>query len=272
MTAGQRVALIYQPFREETHIAARHAAAILESRNVQTDLLQAFDLQGVPTDPFRFAVTFGGDGTALRAAAWLVDADIAIVPIRMGKLSFLGEIDPADLPDALPKLVDDEYWIDERTMLEARCGEVCALALNDAVVGRGAASRAVRLDVYVDDELLARYTCDGIVVSTATGSTAYALAAGGPVLMPSLRGMLLVPIAPHLTHLRSLVIPHDSRVRIVVHTVQPAVLTADGHLDLPVQDEDEVQVRMAKQTTKFARLGLRSAFYRSLEARLLRRE
>jgi len=269
---GQDVALVFQPFRAETRIPAQRCAEVLAARGVGCELLPAFELGGVSSDRFRLALTFGGDGTALRAAAWLLSSATPIVPIRMGKLSFLAELDPDAAPAALGRLLEGDYWVDERAMLEATCGGHTALALNDVVLGRGAASRAVRLDVYVDDELLARYTSDGIIVSTATGSTAYALAAGGPVLMPSLEAMLLVPIAPHLTHLRAMVVPRDTQVRIVVHTVQDAVFTADGHLDLPVADGGEVLVRIASQTTRFARLGRRSAFYRSLESRLQRRE
>jgi NAD+ kinase len=269
---GRDVALIFQPFRAETHAAALRCVDALAALGVGCELLPAFELEGVPADRFQLALTFGGDGTALRAAAWLLRRDIPIVPIRMGKLSFLAEVDPEDAPATLSPLLAGDYWVDERAMLEATCDGQTVLALNDVVLGRGAASRAVRLDVRVDDELLAHYTSDGIIVATATGSTAYALAAGGPVLMPSLQTMLLVPIAPHLTHLRAMVVPREAQVHVVVHTVQDAVFTADGHLDLPVANGGEIIVRVASQTTRFARLGRRSAFYRSLESRLQRRE
>ncbi len=265
-------ALIFQPFRPETRAAAERCQELLAQWGIFAELLAASDLPRRSPLGFVLALTFGGDGTALRAAAWLVGTGIPIVPIKMGKLSFLAELSPEDLPRALAPLVERQYRLDERVMLRACHGTTEVVGLNDVVVGRGAASRAVRLDVFVDRALLARYTSDGIVVSTPTGSTAYALAAGGPVLAPSLRAMLLVPIAPHLTQLRALVVPGEARIEIVVHTVQPAILTVDGHLDLPVADGERVCIELAAETTRFARLGTEADFYRLLEARLTRRE
>src|SRR5262249_35033898 len=159
-------------------------------------------------------VTFGGDGTALRAAAWLAGTGVPVVPVRMGTLSFLGELEPAQIAPALEPLLAGRYRRDERRMLAVRHAGREVRALNEGVVGRGAASRAVRLDVYVDEQPLGRYPADGMVVATPTGSTAYALAAGGPILAPSLPALIVVPIAPHLTLLRALVLPDDVTIRL----------------------------------------------------------
>jgi NAD+ kinase len=189
----------------------------------------------------------------------------------MGRLSFLGGLEESDLPAALPKLLEGQYRLDERSMLEARCNGVVALALNEAIVGRGAASRAIRVDTLVDGELLTRYTADGVVLATPTGSTAYALAAGGPILAPALRAMVLVPVAPHLTQVKALVLPDDAQIELVVHTIEPAVLTIDGHLDHPVGDGERVRFQRADRSVRFARVGSSADFYRLLEARLSRR-
>jgi NAD+ kinase len=265
------VALIYQPFRPETHLAAQRCAELLRAHGVAGDLLQAMDLTGASPAGYRLAITFGGDGTALRGATWLAGTRVPVVPVRMGRLSFLGELEEPDLSAALPRLLEGRYRLDERAMLETSCNGVVALALNEAIVGRGAASRAIRVDTLVDGELLTRYTADGVVLATPTGSTAYALAAGGPILAPALRAMVLVPVAPHLTQVRALVLPDDVQVELVVHTIEPAVLTIDGHLDHPVEDGQSVRVRRANRSVRFARVGSGADFYRLLEARLSRR-
>jgi NAD+ kinase len=168
-------------------------------------------------------------------------------------------------------LLEGQYRLEERAMLEIRSNGVVALALNEAIVGRGAASRAIRVDALVDGALLTRYTADGVVLATPTGSTAYALAAGGPIVAPTLPAMLLVAVAPHLTQVRTMVLPDDAQIELVVHTIQPAVLTIDGHLDHPVGDGESVRVRRAEQRVRFARIGPSADFYRMLEARLSRR-
>jgi NAD+ kinase len=217
-------------------------------------------------------VTFGGDGTVLRVAAWLVaeKASASILPVRMGSLSFLGELQPSDVRRQIEPYLEGEYWLDERAMLLARSNGIQAVALNDVVVGRGAASRAVRLEVCVDGAPLAEYVADGMVVASPTGSTGYSLAAGGPVLAPNLDAMLLQPVAPHLANLRSLVVPASSEVRVLMHTLQPGVLTVDGHVDYPLVDGHKVTIGRAAERTAFARRGTRSDFYRALGARLAR--
>jgi NAD+ kinase len=265
------VALVFQPFRPETRILAEECGIQLRARGVESRLLAATHLDAVPSARCRFALTCGGDGTVLRAAAWLVGSGVPIVPVRMGTLSFLGELEPGEVLNALDPLLEGRFRTDARRMLRVRHAGRDAIGLNEAVLGRGAASRAMRLDVYVDHQPLGRYTADGMVAATPTGSTAYALAAGGPIMAPWIPAFLLVPIAPHLTLLRALVLPDSSTIRMVVHTVQPAVLTVDGHLDLPVSDGQEVCVDRAEQSTVFGRLGPEAEFFRALESRLARR-
>jgi NAD+ kinase len=138
------------------------------------------------------------------------------------------------------------------------------IALNDVVVSRGAAPRALRAVVEVDGTELVNYTADGIIVATATGSTAYSLAAGGPILTPELPNLVVTAICPHINALNGLVLPPDVAVTIRVWTPQPAGLTLDGHIDVPLLDGQGVTVRAADQRTLFARRGPRTHFYRAL--------
>lgn len=142
-------------------------------------------------------------------------------------------------------------------------------ALNDVVVGRGARARVVHLRVEVDGGYLATYIADGLIVATPTGSTAYALAAGGPILPPQLRNILLVPIAPHLSMARPIVLSEGVTVRITVTGGRPAVLTVDGEIQAELESGDEVVVEASPHVTRFARVQERTYFYKTLVARLV---
>jgi NAD+ kinase len=166
--------------------------------------------------------------------------------------------------------VAGEFWVDERAMLEVAADGQHELALNDAVLGRGESARAVSTEVRVDGESVVCYLADGVIVSTATGSTAYSLAAGGPVLAPQMRDMVITPIAAHLTALRSLVLPADACVELVNRGHSANLLTVDGQLDFNVEPGHSARVSVADLTSLFARRGPRGAFYEGLAARLSR--
>ncbi|RLC62935.1 MAG: NAD(+) kinase, partial [Chloroflexota bacterium] len=169
------------------------------------------------------------------------------------------------------------YWVEERMMLRAvtwRDGRVMGQgeALNDVVVGRGAQARVVHLRTEVDGGYLATYVADGLIVATPTGSTAYALAAGGPILPPQLRNILLVPIAPHLSMERPVVLAEGVTVHITVTGGRPAVLTVDGEMQAELESGDEVVVEASPHVARFARVRERTYFYKTLVARLVPRD
>lgn len=269
-TERQAVGLVYQPFKEASRILALQVRDTLAKQGIETRVLSAFALSEEQVRGLGLAMTFGGDGTVLRAARWLAMCRVPILAVRMGTLSFLGELSPAEVPDGLQPYLDGDFWLDERAMLCAEADGVRALALNDVVVGRGAASRAVKLQLWIDDAPLTRYVTDGLVLASATGSTGYGLAAGGPVLAPNLDVILVQPIAPHLASIRSLVVPSSAAVRAKMHTLQPGVLTIDGQVDFPFEDGQEVRVTVASERTIFARRGDKSDFYRTLTSKLSR--
>ncbi len=221
-------------------------------------------------------VTLGGDGSILRAARAVAPLGTPILGINLGRVGFLTEADPEMWQDVLARALADGYWLEERIMLQAvarRDGETLgqAQALNDVVVGRGARARVVHLQTEVDGGRLATYVADGLIVATPTGSTAYALAAGGPVLPPQLRNVLLVPVAPHLSMARPIVLSEGVSVRIRVVDDRPAVLTVDGDMHAQLESGDEVVVEVSPHVARFARVQERTYFYKTLVERLVPR-
>ena len=266
----KEVILVYQPYVPATLAIAESVAAYLDARRNSHQLQSARELEDHPSVGVRLAVCFGGDGTALRTARWLSSGTAPVVPVKMGKLSFLGELSPSALPAGLDPYLAGDYWVDERAMLAVTSGAGPWTALNDVVLARGVSPRAVQIEVLVDDAAVVTYLADGVIVSTATGSTAYSLAAGGPVLAPELRSMVLTPIAPHLTSLRSLILPSSARLKLVNRGYATAIMTADGQTDVEVEPGGAVEVTVAAEVSRFARRGRRSDFYRGLAGKLSR--
>jgi NAD+ kinase len=192
--------------------------------------------------------------------------------INLGRLGFLIQIERGEWREMLERLFKGEAWIEYRMMLyvrHIRAGEMLGSwhALNEAVVSRGQNQRPVHLSASVDGRLLTSYVCDGLIASTATGSTAYALAAGGPNLPPELRNILLVPIAPHLSVDRGVVLSEGSSVSIMVKG-ENTVLSVDGQAPMPLAEEDRVDIKAAEYTAQFVRFGDPGYFYRNLNAHM----
>jgi NAD+ kinase len=144
-------------------------------------------------------------------------------------------------------------------------------ALNDVVLGRGALARVIRLATFIDGDYLTTFVADGAIVATATGSTAYVFAAGGPILAPEVKTLVLVPIAPYLSQIKSLVLPEGSRVVFRLETDHRGILTIDGQTDIELEDGDQVSVEASANLARFVRLRPRTYFYRSLNKRLRER-
>ena len=221
---------------------------------------------------FDLLIALGGDGTMLRAGHLCAPCQVPILGINMGRLGFLIQVDRDEWREMLDRLFNGEGWIEERLMLEAkhiRGDQTLASwqALNEVVVGRGVALRAVRLDATVDGRPLTTFVCDGLIAATPTGSTAYALAAGGPILPPDLRNILLVPIAPHLSVDRAVVLAEGSSVNITVRSAN-AVVSVDGQAPIDLKEDDRVGVRAAEYAARFVRFGDPGYFYRNLNAHM----
>ena len=217
---------------------------------------------------FDLLIAVGGDGTMLRAAHLCAPLGLPILGVNLGRLGFLMQIEHDQWNGMFPRLLAGEGWIEQRLMLRAehfRAGEPIGAwyALNEAAVSRGQYLRPVHLAAQVDGLLLTSYVADGLIAATPTGSTAYALAAGGPILPPELRNILIVPIAPHLSVDRAVVLSEGSSVSIVVHS-ENAVLSVDGQAPLGLGEGDRIDVRAAEFSARFVRFGDAGYFYRNL--------
>jgi NAD+ kinase len=273
----ETICVLYNAGVARAYSLAAEMAAWIEQRGRQAHVCATRDapdaLSGHEID---LLVTLGGDGSLLRVARAAAPYGTPILGVNLGRVGFLTEADPGTWRDVLSRALVGDYWVEERMMLRAvayRGGDVLgqAEALNDVVVGRGARACVVYLHTEVDGGDLATYVADGLIVATPTGSTAYALAAGGPVLPPQLRNILLVPVAPHLSMARPIVLSEGVTVRISVTGGRPAVLTVDGEVQAELESEDEVAVEASPHAARFARVQERTYFYKTLVARLIPR-
>jgi NAD+ kinase len=214
-------------------------------------------------------IAFGGDGTLLDAARAVVhsSADAPLIGINLGRLGFLTDAGPAELIPALEAILGGRTHIEQRIMLEGvvtRAGQNVAsrLALNDIVVTRGALSRMVEMDVSVDGQFVCHVKADGLIVATPTGSTAYNLSAGGPIVHPTLDALVLTPIAPHtLTH-RPLVLAASARIEVRPFTEPQSelVTTFDGQFAVPLLPDDVVRIARAPRVVRLLHTSERTHF------------
>lgn len=211
-------------------------------------------------------VAAGGDGTILRAARLVAPRGIPVLGVNLGGFGFLAEVGPEELPEAVRLLLEARHAVEERMMLEARVrrwGEVAwrSIALNDVVVTKGGYARLMPIRAHVNEEHLATYLADGLIVSTPTGSTAYSLSAGGPILSPTVRAIVITPICPHTLNARPVVVDAEDVVTVAVEeAVEDVWLTVDGQVGTPLEAADRVEIREARECTRLVRLR-RPSFY-----------
>jgi NAD+ kinase len=267
------IAVVYPPQMPETAAEGKHVAQALRemgvshvvSRHISNEELRS----EVQNGAFDLLIALGGDGTMLRAVHLSAPQGLPVLGINFGHFGFLIEVQRETWRQCLPDLLNGRYWVEERMMLttehwraDQRLGSW--QTLNEAVVARGQIVRPILVDAQVDGCKLARYVADGLLVATATGSTAYALAVGGPIMPPELRNMLIVPIAPHLSVDRAVILPEGARVNLNVQSSHQAVLSVDGHPPVHLENGDEVRVAASDHTARFIRFEDRGYFYRTL--------
>jgi NAD+ kinase len=222
--------------------------------------------------PLNFAVVLGGDGTLLSAARSMAKAGVPVLGVNLGSLGFLTEVPLEELYPTLQGIEDGCCNVETRSMVHCEVlrkdSRIASYdAVNDIVVGKGTVSRFNHCDVYIDGEFVSVYKADSLIVSTPTGSTAYSLAAGGPILMPSVDAFVVTPVAAHsLTH-RPLVVPDTSKIDIVVNTGHDeAYLSIDGQVGMPMSDGDRVACRKSERQVKLLRI--KGTFFDVLRAKL----
>lgn len=271
----KNIGIFYHPLVEATKSKAKQLQDFLASRGITAWLCSAWESEAARSqlDDTDLVLSVGGDGTILRSAQAVVPRMIPIIGINLGKLGFMTELSVDEASDKLPTLLSGEGWIDERAMLQAELsagGQKTSTyhALNDVVVARGAIARLVRVAASLNGKHITDYKADGVIVATATGSTGYSLAAGGPILYPQSKDFLLVPIMPHLSSDYALVLPAETSVQLGVTATQPATLSIDGYINMSLPDEAVITVKQSPHRTRFLRVHPKDTFYRSLEQKL----
>lgn len=274
----KRIGILAHPLRPQTAPVAGEIAAYLGQRGIETWLHSRWEEEDVAADVQRaqLVVAIGGDGAMLRAARVCAPFSVPVLGVNMGKLGFLTEISSgAAWQQPLDAVLSGDYWIESRMMIHAqllREGTLVAAgdALNDVVISRGMAARTITLEMYIDRDWATTYNADALIIATATGSTAYALACGGPILPPELRNILIVPVAPHLSMERPIVLAEGATVEVLApkDNSTDITLTLDGVMIGSVLPGDTVRIQASQHISRFTRLRERNYFYRSLLDRL----
>jgi NAD+ kinase len=271
----RRIGLLYHPKIDAARELTEELLVQLARDDVTTWVESSWDVTAMRRQmaDSEFVITLGGDGTIIRTARLAAPCAVPILGINFGRLGFLAEIEPENALVQVPQVLTDNVWIEKRGLLHVqvvRGGETVEdhEAVNDVFAGRGETPRAVRIRLWVDDAEMRTYTADGVVVATPTGSTAYALAAGGPIVAPELPVMLITPVVPHPVPYPSLVIDNRSTLDLVVDTYRDAILAIDGQIMLPLRRDDRVSISRSENAASFIRLRPPSSFYASLYDKL----
>jgi len=275
MTKFSNIGLIINYFKRQPVQLGKEIAQWLMQNNIQVFAPKedAWFLElanGLENEEFcakaEAVIVLGGDGTFLRAARTLAGSEIPILGVNLGFLGFLTEIEVGEIYPYLEKMLEGDYYLEDRMML---CGRVRRNggwvgkfhALNDFVINKGSFARLITLETFLGDEFVASYSADGIIISTPTGSTAYSLSAGGPIVHPTLDVCIITPICPHSLYNRPIIIPPEKIVKVHVRAVQAeSMLTVDGQYGFSLHNKDEVWIEKAPYVTKLIKLKGRQFF------------
>ncbi len=270
----KKIGILYHPKVAATGEKAKELEAFIKEQGLSVWTCSSWDKKQAESllEGTDLLITVGGDGTMLRAARIALSRGVPVSGINLGKLGFMTELESDEALEKLSELLSDKGWIDERSMLQVEIqtggGPRVFHALNDIVVARGEIARLIRISARVDGQPITTYKTDGLILATATGSTGYNLAAGGPVMYPQSRDFLMVPVSPHLSLDKSLVLPESAQVELSLDTYHPATLSVDGHVNLPLTGGDTLLVKHSPYTTRFWRIRPQDSFYNILEEKL----
>lgn len=257
----------------------------LRSKNANTTLcLDIYDEkydepkeEGWFSDKIECAIVLGGDGTILRASRVLLNKDIPILGVNLGTVGFLAEVEPVDIEYTLDMILKNEYKTEDRMLIRGSIihnGEkvYTSFSLNEVVISRSGISRIIELNLYVNGELIDVYQADGVIVATPTGSTGYNLSAGGPVVSPNTKVILVTPILPHSLTAKSVVLAANDRVIVEVGKVrktqkEEAVATFDGQMGIELEPGDIIEISKAIETTRLIKIN-NTSFYRVLRNKI----
>jgi len=271
-SAIKNIGLVYHPRNSGALAEADQIRTLVEQQNARvfTARTDSEELASrLAAREFDVLLAVGGDGTMLRAGHLAAPLSIPVLGINLGRFGFLMQLTRSDWKETLPRLFSGDYKIENRMMLLAEHWRQEKLlgtfqVINDVVVCRGAIVRPIRIHARVDGYNLASYVADGLIAATPTGSTAYALAVGGPILPPELRNILIVPVAPHLSMDQAVVLPEGASVEITTTSDHQAVMSVDGHAPVNLKNGDVVRVKASEFSFKFVVFQDPGYFYRNL--------
>jgi NAD+ kinase len=274
------IAIFYQGRKQETADVARQLVPTLQKMDHKALVIDISKEKEEGRDPSLngcdLVIVLGGDGTILNAARLCAYNNVPILGVNFGRVGFLTELEPREVEAELPHYLqrDSSVWLDKRALLQAVMEQNGQkeefLALNDIVIARGMWPRVVQMHVWIDDHHYNNTYADGMILSTATGSTAYNMAVGGPLLHPQVKSIVLTPIAPHLAFDRALVLPPEARVRIQIFTgSQDGVFSADGQMNREIKDGATVTVQASQYEATFLRRKPATNFYQVINQKLI---
>jgi len=273
------IAIFYQGRKQETSEAAQQLVPFLQRLGYDVHAIdtrsEGEETPDLSIKECELVIVLGGDGTIVHAARLSAYVGVPILGINFGRVGFLTELEPDEMLSKLPLYLngDPSVWIDRRAMLHAILDQDGKqeefLALNDVVIARGTWPRVVQIRTWVDDYYYNTSNADGIILSTATGSTAYNMAVGGPLMHPQVQSTVLTPIAPHLASDRSLILHPDATVKLQVFTgTQDGVFSADGQMNREVRNGATVTIHKSQYVTQFLRRRPPTYFYQIINAKL----
>ena len=270
----KRIAIAVHPSSQEAMRVALEVQDFINKKwaispflaRINDPLLQA----NVKEEQYDLMITLGGDGTMLRAGHLAAPVKLPLLGINLGRFGFLMQMARDEWKKQLFRVFDGDFTYEDRMMLKTEHWRGDSLldtddVINEVVVCRGQTVRPIRIQARVDGYPLASYVADGLITATPTGSTAYALAVGGPIMPPDLRNILIVAVAPHLSLDRAVILPEGASVEIITETDNEAVMSVDGHTAVPLENDDKVLVKASEKTVKFLVFQDPGYFYRNLE-------
>ena len=218
------------------------------------------------------ALSIGGDGTLIGVCRRFQEQGIPVCGINLGTLGFLADIEPRELESRLGKILIGDYVVENRLLLSAYTSDdlgekFLGNAINDVVISKGTSARMLRMEIFINDTHLMNCKADGLIVSSPTGSTAYCLSAGGPILNPTIRALIVIPICPHTFQMRPIVVSEDDEVRIKLSANSEMTVTLDGQENFRVQPNYEIVVKKSRMTAKIVKFADKN-FYSVLKAKL----
>lgn len=278
-----RFGIISNQDKDPQYAFARYAASKIKEMGSQAVIDDYYANSDLARDPNTEVATYddcdlifclGGDGTFLSAVHDHFLKDVPMIGVNLGSIGFLAEIQPEEFDEYLTRILNNEYRIEKRLQLEASViredGSVkgTGICLNDAVVARGQNLHVFTLDLFIDKDYVERLSGDGVIISTPTGSTAYSLAAGGPIIKPDMHAVLVTPICPHTLHSRCYVVNEDSRIEIhLKNFTEPPILCFDGRNEIALDSMDRIIITKSRHPMKVVRVG-HSNYYQTIRKKI----